>query len=159
MLTLATSTTIFRQSLTTIQQLQYLGEEGEPMTHDVTTTGFGDVNALADVLRPWQGGRAQILRYSASHDRLTIWLTKPESNWVSGESRPGGVLLECVRCMAVRFIPVWGPTNIQVAGVARDMRRESLLLRDEASFEVSSWDAQVTGVFADFNSLIDWQSR
>lgn len=50
------------------------------MTLDVTTTGFGDAKALADVLRPWQGGRAQVLSYTASHDRLMIWLTKPDSD-------------------------------------------------------------------------------
>lgn len=78
------------------------------MPLDVTTTGFGDAKALIDALRPWHGGRAQVLRYSSSHDRLTIWLTKPASNWIIGESRPGGALLECVRCVAVHFIPVWG---------------------------------------------------
>jgi hypothetical protein len=127
------------------------------MKPDVTTTGFGDAAALVDALRPWQGGRAQVLDFTATHDRLTIWLTKPESDWIIGESRAGGVLLECVRCVAIRFIPVWGPTDIHVTGLARNMSRESLQLGDGLSFEVTCWDAQVTGVFAGFLSLIDWQ--
>ena len=127
------------------------------MKAEVSTTGFGDAGKLSEALRPWQGGRAQVLAFTASHDRLTVWLTKPSSDWIVGESRPGGVLLECVRCVSVRFIPVWGPTDIRASGVPRDGSRESLRLADGTSFEVVCWDAQVTGEFIDFLKMSDWR--
>src|SRR5262249_41674053 len=121
------------------------------------TSGFGDGGALGKALGAWQGGRAQVLDFTATHDRLSVWLTKPRSDWIIGESRPGGVVLECFRCVAVRFVPDWGPTDIRVSGVSRDGDRESLQLRDGASFEVTCWDAQVTGVFVNFFSISEWQ--
>jgi hypothetical protein len=123
---------------------------------EVVTTGFGDAGKLSEALRPGQGGRAQVLAFTATHDRLTVWLTKPATDWIIGESRLGGVLLECVRCVFVRFVPVWGPTDIRASGVARDGSRESLRLADGTSFEVVCWDAQVTGEFADFLSMCHW---
>jgi hypothetical protein len=136
---------------------QSMFDGGESVEGEVTTTGFGDANALAEVLRPWQGGRAQVLDFTATHDRLTVWLTKPRSDWILGESLTGGVILSCIRCVAVRFLPLWAPTRIRVAGVARDGNRESLQLQDGASFEVTCWDAQVTGVFPDFLSMCGWR--
>ena len=126
------------------------------MAVEITTSGFGNADALTEALRPWQGGRAQVLDFTATHDQLTVWLTKPQSDWIVGESRPGGVILSCIRCVAVRFAPLWGPTDIRVDGVARNGGGESLQLQDGISFEVTCWDAQVTGVFDDFHSMCVW---
>jgi hypothetical protein len=41
------------------------------MKTDVMTTGFSNADTLADALRPWQRGRAQVLNFTATHDRLT----------------------------------------------------------------------------------------
>ena len=123
-----------------------------------TTVGFGNAGELTKALQPWQGGRAQILECTASHNLLAIWVTKPPSDWVVGDCRPGGVLIQCARCVSVRFVPVWGPMNMGVTGLARDGNRESLRLSDGISFDVTCWDAQVTGVFEDFNEMCRWKT-
>ena len=99
-----------------------------------------------------------MLEFSASHDRLTVWLAKPDSEWVRGNSTSGGVLLECVRCRDVKFKPVWGPTDIEVLGTPRDGDDESLIIRDTDTLLVRCWDAQATGVFKDFTEMQDWKN-
>lgn len=127
------------------------------MKSGLSTIGFGDADALIRVLGPWQGGRAQVIEYNCSHSQLSIWITKPQSDWVIGPSLPGGIVLQCSRCVLVRFVPVWGPIRVDVGGLARDGDRESLRLNDGESFEVTCWDAQVTGIFDDFTELFQWQ--
>ena len=126
------------------------------MTRDIHTGGYGNTEELLSLMRRWEGGRAQVLDFSASHDRLTVWLTKPDSDWIRGDPISGGALLECVRCSDVKFKPVWGPTSIEVSGTPRDGDNEPLILRDADTLLVRCWDAQLTGVFKDFTEMQSW---
>jgi len=127
------------------------------MSSSVRTYGFGSVEKLVEALRPWQGGRAQVLGYLSPPGRLDVWLTKPEGDDVSGPLE-GGLLLQCLRCASVHFLAAWGPFRFQVEGEARGGNELSLEIHDVQAFHVRCWDAQVTGVFESVESLSAWRS-
>jgi hypothetical protein len=129
----------------------------ETSTHSVRTYGFGNALQLTDALEPWQGGRAQVLGYSAN-GWLDVWLTKPAEDWVQGPPLEGGLLLQCVKCVSVRFLANWGPIHLRVEGTSRGEDAVSLRIHDAERFHVACWDAQVTGIFASFEALSAWRS-
>jgi hypothetical protein len=119
---------------------------------DLTTIALGSADDLT--LFPWRGGRAQIIEFRATHDSLLIWMTKPSAPWVLGESRHGGVLLQCFGCSSVRFVPVWGPTDIVLTWPDGS---GTLRISDGSSFDVFCREASLTGVFDDWFSMCTWR--